>query len=508
MKGLWIVLLVLVAAQVYGNDKKLRTLLSSLDPKSVSQNLAFYQLYPETTEGHTALQRAWGLISGRPGQPGALAALPSSDALQALISLVNKQPEEKPPPLTAQDLGTINQLSRGLKNRKLKGFGASREEDVIRLPPEEIDLARGLFLSQLGRNIVSWDEIYTYEAMMDLMALQIQARLGPYPEPEEVVREMNRFVFEEMEFRFPPHSVYSKDIDLYTFLPNVLDSRRGVCLGVSILYLCLAQRLGVPLEIITPPGHIYVRYRKGDHIINIETTARGIDMESEAYLGMNTRSLQKRNLKETIGFAHVNQASIFLNKEHIQKARDCYEIALNYIENDSQISELYAYSLMLTGEKEKGLNLLQKTHAAIPEYAVIKDPLSEDLLFGNTDEEGLYSCFHYVDDQRQSLIKKKEMLQATLEKQPLFRSGWLNLGITLTQLHREGEALDILKKLHKLDANNPTVEYILTILCAKRFEFDEAWKHCHKAEEIVLSRGHMPRALKELKKQLSILYPE
>ena len=76
-------------------------------------------------------------------------------------------------------------------------------------------------------------------------------------------------------FRFPPHSLYAKDIDVYTFLPSVLDSRRGVCLGVSILYLCLAQRLDLPLEAMTPPGHIYVRYGED---LNIETTARGIDV--------------------------------------------------------------------------------------------------------------------------------------------------------------------------------------------------------------------------------------
>jgi tetratricopeptide (TPR) repeat protein len=508
MRALLIVLLVCMSTQASGNEMKRKTLLSSLDPKSVSQNLAFYQLYPDTNEGQTALQRAWGLISGSPGRPSSISALPSPEVLQALIALVNKQPEEKPPKLSPRELATINQLSRNLKNRQLKGYGVSREEEVLRLPPEEIDLARGLFLSQLGRNIVSWDEIYTYEAMMDLMALQIRARLGPSPKPEKVVKEMNRFVFEEMEFRFPPHSVYSKDIDLYTFLPNVLDSRRGVCLGVSILYLCLAQRLGVPLEIITPPGHIYVRYRQGSHIINIETTARGIDIESEAYLGMNTRSLQQRNLKETIGFAHVNQASIYLNKEHIQKARECYEIAMKYIQNDCQISELYAYSLILTGDKEEGLKILEKTYAITPDYAVKKEPLSEDLLLGRTDEEGLYSCFRYVDDQRKSLIEKKEKLEATLKKQPLFRSGWLNLATTLMQLHREGEALDILKKLHKIDPENPTVEYMLTVLSAKRFEFDESWRHLHRVEGIVLSRGHMPRALKELKKQLSILYPE
>src|SRR5665647_1570782 len=105
------------------------------------------------------------------------------------------------------------------------------------------------------------------------MALQILARLPPKASPQQKILKINELIFDEMRFRFPPHSLYAKDIDVYTFLPSVLDSHRGVCLGVSILYLCIAQRLDLNLEMITPPGHIYVRYRTTDQTINIETTA-------------------------------------------------------------------------------------------------------------------------------------------------------------------------------------------------------------------------------------------
>jgi regulator of sirC expression with transglutaminase-like and TPR domain len=92
------------------------------------------------------------------------------------------------------------------------------------------------------------------------MALQILARLPENASSEEMIRVMNEMLFNEMRFRFPPQSLGIKEVDLYTVLPSVLDSRRGVCLGVSIIYLCLAQRLDLNLEVITPPGHIYVRY--------------------------------------------------------------------------------------------------------------------------------------------------------------------------------------------------------------------------------------------------------
>jgi len=406
--------------------------------------------------------------------------------------------------MTTRDLSTINELSKHFGNRHLMGYGAQTEKQVLRLPPDQIDLARGLLLSQ-GLDL---KEIVTYEAMIDLMALQVQSQLDQNANPEQTVRVMNRFIFEEMQFRFPPHSAFAKDIDLYTFLPSVLDSRRGVCLGVSILYICLAQRLNVPLEIITPPGHIYVRYRDGDYIINIETTARGIDVDSERYLSLNTRKLQLRNLKETIGFAHVNQASVYWSSDDQSKILPSYETALKYIHNDPLINELYAYALIVNGETKKGRDILEKQRDVIADHSVVKETLCDDYLLGKTDAEGIVSCFLMVDEDRESLLKKKEKLEAHLEQFPEFRSGHFSLATTLMQLHREGEALERLKLYHKLDANNPTAEYILSILSAKRFDFNASWYHLVNAESIVKRRNHNPKALKELRKQLAVIYPE
>ena len=42
----------------------LTALYSTLDPTSVSQHFAFYELYPKTHEGKAALVHAWDLLSG------------------------------------------------------------------------------------------------------------------------------------------------------------------------------------------------------------------------------------------------------------------------------------------------------------------------------------------------------------------------------------------------------------------------------------------------------------
>lgn len=489
---------------------KIHTLYTTLDPLSISQHLAFYQLYPNTPDGQEALKTAYNLLSGqKDSYDQEFHSLPSAHSfINAMVAMVNKQNDEDAIILNESDLKVIERLAGRLPNRKLRGHYVNSEAEVLALPKEDIDLARGLFLSQMSGEADPINKIRSYEAMMDLMALQILARLPKNATPEIKIRHMNDFIFDELGFRFPPHSLYAKDIDIYTFLPSVLDSRRGVCLGVSILYICLAQRLDLNLEMITPPGHIYVRYRNGDHIINIETTARGIDMESDAYLGINTRSLEQRDIKEVIGLAHFNQAAVYLYKEDYAKALAAYERAKPYIPNDKLLMELMGFTNLLVGNKAEGTRLLELVKDYTPDHAVYKESMAEDYLKGRVDEEGIRSVFMYVDETRESILKKRDALAKVLEKFPEFRSGYFSLAGTWLQLHRMGEALELIEKYHRFDANDPTAEYYLTVLYAQRMDYNKAWKHLGNAEKIVATRNHDPKTLRDLRRELAHISPE
>ena len=496
--------------EVY-SEERLKTLYNSLDPQSVAQHLAFYDLYPESPEGHQALQTAWGLLAQSAPQSPTMNPIEipfSLTGIDAIVALINKQPNESTPNLSHAELNVIERLAAGLPNRQLKGHWATTEEQVISLDTNDVDLARGLFLSQFADSENPLLQIRSYEATIDLMALQILTKVTLEACPEEKIRAINHFIFEEMRFRFPPHSMYAKDIDLYTFLPSVLDSRRGVCLGVSILYICIAQRLGLTLEMITPPGHIYVRFRNGDKIINIETTARGINLPTEMYLGVETRSLQQRNVKDVIGLAHFNQASTFWQNENYEKAVATYEIAQKYLPDDKLLMELLAYNYLFTGQKEKGEAYLTKVKDHIPEYAITKQTVAEDYLNGKVNADGIKAIFKHVDESRESILEKKNAITSVLEKYPQFRSGLSALAITWLQLHRAGEALEVLKQYHELDAEDPSAEYYLSVLYAQRMDYNLSWEHLKQAEKLVKARNHYPKTIKELRKSLSCQYPE
>lgn len=508
-KLIFIPLLIFLLTSFIPSSSQLRTLYNSLDPLSIAQHLALYELYPDSDEGKRALNDAWRLLNHSQTNSNELINSDSLSpfAINAVVSLVNKHSDEPIPELSENELLFIEKLASNFPNRKLKGHLAQSEDDVLRLPQEEIDLARGLFLTQLGNNALN--KVRTYEAMIDLMALQIRAKLPPTPTPQQQIRAINDFIFSDMGFRFPPHSLYAKDIDVYTFLPSVLDGRRGVCLGVSILYICLAQRLGLNLEMITPPGHIYVRYKQPNtEEINIETTARGIHVDSDEYLSISTCALQQRNIKEVIGLAHFNQASVFWTQKKYQDALNSYQKALPYLHDDALLKELMGYNFLFVGDLDRGTALLKEIKDHKPTYSIKRDTVTEDFLNGYADAEAIKTIFMHVDEKRDSILQKRDALLDITKKWPHFRMGWLSLAVTWLQLYRLGEALEILEKYHTLDNEDPEAEYYLTALYAQRIDYEKAWKSFRNLERILKQNNYQPKLLKEIKIELSSLFPE
>lgn len=509
----WAALLLLifltVSAQAYEEKgPSLQSIYMSLDPTSVSQHFAFYELYPDTTLGKSALRHAWDLLQG--GQTTEK-ILPSIQ-IQPIIAFVNRLPSSREAPkLEESELQTISNLARHLPNRKLKGFNLWDPKVLETLSADEVDLARSLFLAEMETDTPeARSKILSYEANIDLMALQILARLPENPTPAEKIRAINDYVFTEMRFRFPPHSLFAKDIDVYTLLPSVLDSRRGVCLGVSILYLCLAQRLDLSLEAVTPPGHIYVRHvdPATKEIINIETTARGIDIPSEAYLGIETPSLQTRSIKDVIALAFQNQASVSWHRKDSATTIALYEKALRYLPNDYLIEMFLGFNYLIAGRTEEGKALLKKIQTTRPPHFLCSDSVSEDYLAGKTDVEGIQAVFQMIDETRASILEKQKNLETVVEKFPEFRQGVLHLAITHLQLGREKEALPILERYIAMHPKDPTGNYYLSVIHLQRFNYSMAWRYLQRSEAILATHAHAPKALKELRQALLRACPE
>lgn len=460
-------------------------LFNSLDPKSISQTLAFYEVHPEH---RPALQRAYSLLNTNIERD-----------VQTVAYALHSASEN----LSEHDIEVIERLAKSLPNRKLKGYLASSEEEVINLKEEEIDLGVALILSQVKD--ASRLQVRKFSAMLDLMALEILARLPREASQYDKIQEMNRFIFEQKHFRFPPQSIYAEKIDKYTFLPYIMDNHLGVCLGVTTIYLSIAQRVDLKLEIITPPGHIYVRHRDVDKIINIETTARGINVPSEAYMSINTTKLQERTIREVIGMTHVNQASVYLHSKQYDRAVASYEKALPYMLEDPLLKELLGYSYLFVGRMDEGKILLEES---VCNENLVKQGIAEDYLNGVVGLDGIEAIFSKVDETRDSILSKQGELQEIMKKYPCFREGLNQLAITWMQLNRSKEAIDVLEKYNALDSSNPVISYYLAALYEERHDFKNSWLYLKHAEDIFKKHSLSYKVLRDLRKSLISRCPE
>ncbi len=169
---------------------------------------------------------------------------------------------------------------RRLANEDKSGLYAKSIEQVLRLEEEEVDLATAaLIVSE------QWsDLVYGRRYLLDLddMALEILDRLEAkgLGVDYRAIAVINEYLFDELGFK----SVKEASDPDELFLHSVLDKKRGYCLSLSILYLSLGERLGLPLYGVVVPEHFFVRYDDGRVRFNIETTAKGGSAPDEHYV--------------------------------------------------------------------------------------------------------------------------------------------------------------------------------------------------------------------------------
>lgn len=167
-----------------------------------------------------------------------------------------------------------------LANEGKNGLYAKSVEQVLRLRPEEVDLATAaLIVSEHWSDLVpGLRQLET----LDEMAFEIRRRLKEkrLKVNYRAIPIINEYLFVELAYK--PLKEADDPNDL--FLHTVLDKGQGYCLSLSVLYLSLGERLGLPLYGVVVPGHFFVRYDDGRVRFNIETTSKGASAPDEHYL--------------------------------------------------------------------------------------------------------------------------------------------------------------------------------------------------------------------------------
>ncbi|MEA2642287.1 MAG: hypothetical protein QOF51_3681 [Chloroflexota bacterium] len=119
---------------------------------------------------------------------------------------------------------------------------------------DAIPLAEGALL--IGAEESPGLDVAAYLSRIDALADEVREAVDNADGAHEAGMTLLRFLYGEQGFRGNPEHYYDPR---NSFLHEVLDRRLGIPITLSILYMAVAERLGLRVEAIGLPGHFVLR---------------------------------------------------------------------------------------------------------------------------------------------------------------------------------------------------------------------------------------------------------
>ena len=156
-----------------------------------------------------------------------------------------------------------------------------RWRHIVTARAEEVSLAEGALLIAAGeyRDL----DVARYLDRIDEMGATLRRRLRSDISPTDALIALNHYVFEDLGFRGNADDYYDPR---NSFLNDVIDRKLGIPITLSVLYIEIGRRIGLPLHGVSFPAHFLVKCVLREGAIILDPYARG------ASLGM--QDLQER----------------------------------------------------------------------------------------------------------------------------------------------------------------------------------------------------------------------
>lgn len=129
-------------------------------------------------------------------------------------------------------------------------------------------------------------DVNGYLGQIERMAARLRGRLPPAVDAEGKVTALNQFLFDDLGFGGDVEDYYDPR---NSYLNEVIDRRRGIPISLSILYIELGRKIGLPLEGVSFPGHFLVRLGLRGATLVLDPFSRGAPLSEH-----DLRELLKR----------------------------------------------------------------------------------------------------------------------------------------------------------------------------------------------------------------------
>ena len=139
-------------------------------------------------------------------------------------------------------------------------------------------IALGAAALQIARSEYPDLDIPRYLRRLDRMASVVTKRLPPEPELADIINGLNGYLFGELGFEgnmddyFDPRN---------SFLNEVMERRLGIPITLSVIYMEVAQRVGLPLCGVSFPGHFLVKLSVDGGDIVLDPFVGGVSLSKD-----------------------------------------------------------------------------------------------------------------------------------------------------------------------------------------------------------------------------------
>ncbi|MBD2076545.1 tetratricopeptide repeat protein [Phormidium sp. FACHB-592] len=140
----------------------------------------------------------------------------------------------------------------------------------VQQPDEQIHLERAaLYIAQEEYPEL---EVEAYLNALETMAADVEERLPIEFYPLKIIQTINRYLYDDLGFAGNTTDYYDPR---NSFLNEVIDRRTGIPITLSLVYLAIARRVGLPMVGINMPGHFLIRPDLEDVEICVDPFHRG-----------------------------------------------------------------------------------------------------------------------------------------------------------------------------------------------------------------------------------------
>ena len=315
------------------------------------------------------------------------------------------------------------------------------------------------------------------------LTLSARQKLQGLDRPEAIIRTIRTVIHDEGGYRYTDQ-VDERGVPINPeelFLHGLLNTHKGYCMNLSLLYLILGQKLGLPFYGVALPNHFFVRYEREAVKVNIETTERGVSYPDSFYRqrfgtlagSKNPYFMKNLDTRQTLGAYFSNVGMVYYQNQKPERAIFYLGIstAINPESIDAQNNLANIYSE------------LKKPQEAIKHYnlALKSDPGNSSTLFnlglvlqesGNFTKainvflqvvqiNPAFSPAHqmlanlYLQENR--LISALLHLKILVRVQPGNLQNHLNIASTYGRMGQQKLAIETLKKVQIQFPGNPEI---------------------------------------------------